>query len=96
MLVDSFLLSCRAMGRGIETALMNHVKQRLLDEPGHVELRGRFVPTARNQPAETFYEDQGFRCWSEGRAARKYILARRRSERNAARSIDRAERGVGL
>ncbi len=59
--IDSFLMSCRVMGRGLETALMNHLKHRLMDEPGHLELRGRYLPTARNKPAETFYEDQGFR-----------------------------------
>ncbi|MEA2603125.1 MAG: hypothetical protein QOF89_4117 [Acidobacteriota bacterium] len=77
MLVDSFLLSCRAMGRGIETALMNHVKQRLLDEPGHVELRGRFVPTARNKPVETFYEDQGFQVLERRESGETLYLLRR-------------------
>jgi FkbH-like protein len=60
LFVDSFLMSCRAMGRGIETALMNHVKQRLTDERGSLELRGRYLPTARNKPVEAFFEDQGF------------------------------------
>lgn len=58
--VDSFLMSCRAMGRGIETAIMNHVKNRLLDHRGVLELRSRYIPTAKNKPVETFFEDQGF------------------------------------
>ena len=75
--IDSFLMSCRAMGRGIEMAMMNHIKHRLTDEPGHLELRGRFVPTARNKPAETFYEDQGFRLLERrGDGEKIYVLRR--------------------
>ncbi len=77
MIIDSFLLSCRAMGRGIETALMNHVKQRLLEEPGHVELRGRFVPTARNQPVANFYQDQGFQVLDRRETGETLYLLRR-------------------
>jgi len=75
--IDSFLMSCRAMGRGIETAIMNHVKHRLLDEPGHLELRGRYLPTAKNRPAETFYEDQGFRLLERRDSGEKLYVLRR-------------------
>jgi len=75
--IDSFLMSCRAMGRGIETAIMNHVKHRLLDEPGHLELRGRYLPTAKNKPAETFYEDQGFRLLERRDSGEKLYVLRR-------------------
>ena len=75
--IDSFLMSCRAMGRGIETAIMNHVKHRLLDEPGHLELRGRYLPTARNKPVETFYEDQGFRLLERRDSGEKLYVLRR-------------------
>ena len=77
LLVDSFLMSCRAMGRGIETAMMNHVKQRLLDEPGQLELGGRFVPTARNQPVAAFYEDQGFQVVERRASGETLYLLRR-------------------
>jgi FkbH-like protein len=75
--IDSFLMSCRAMGRGIETAIMNHVKHRLLDEPGHLELRGRYLPTAKNKPAETFYDDQGFRLLERRESGEKLYILRR-------------------
>jgi FkbH-like protein len=75
--IDSFLMSCRAMGRGIETAIMNHVKHRLLDEPGHLELRGRYVPTAKNKPVETFYEDQGFHLLERRDSGEKLYVLRR-------------------
>lgn len=77
--VDSFLLSCRAMGRGIETALMNHVKSRFLEERANLEIRGCFIPTAKNKPVESFFEDQGFRVLEHGEAGEK-IYSLRRSE----------------
>ncbi|HEY0510892.1 MAG TPA: HAD-IIIC family phosphatase [Thermoanaerobaculia bacterium] len=79
--IDSFLMSCRAMGRGIETAVMNHLKRRLTDEPGHLELRGRYVPTAKNKPVETFYEDQGFRLLERRDTGEKTYVLRRTEAR---------------
>jgi FkbH-like protein len=58
--IDSFVLSCRAMGRGIETAMMNHIKQlyRPVAEAGGLE--AEFRPTPKNKPAADFFEKQGF------------------------------------
>ena len=81
--IDSLLLSCRALGRGIETAIVNHVKHRLIDEPGHLELRGRFVPTGKNRPVETFYEDHGFRLLERRENGEKLYLLRRFEARPA-------------
>jgi FkbH-like protein len=60
LVVDSLLLSCRALGRGIESAVMNAVKERLAGDSDLACLHGRFVPTSRNRPAEGFYEREGF------------------------------------
>ncbi|MEX0729869.1 MAG: HAD-IIIC family phosphatase [Aquisalimonadaceae bacterium] len=58
--IDSFLMSCRAMGRGIETALMNEIKRELLDSGRVQRLEARYVPTRKNAPVRTFFDDQGF------------------------------------
>ncbi|MGH6918690.1 MAG: HAD-IIIC family phosphatase, partial [Geminicoccaceae bacterium] len=58
--VDSFLMSCRAIGRGIETAVMNTIKEELLLNRRHEALLADFVPTRKNAPARTFYQSQGF------------------------------------
>jgi len=57
----AFLLSCRALGRGIETALMNCLKEdaRALAPDG--QLAARFQPTRKNAPARGFLEEQGLR-----------------------------------
>jgi FkbH-like protein len=58
--IDTLLLSCRVMGRGLETALLSFIagQARAL---GCTTLRGRFVPTAKNAPARDCYAGHGFR-----------------------------------
>ncbi len=58
--VDSFVLSCRAMGRGVETAMMNFVKSEHLDRRGADLLVAHYAPTPKNKPASGFFDDQGF------------------------------------
>jgi FkbH-like protein len=57
--IDSFLMSCRAIGRGIETAVMNTVKEEILLKKGHEALLADFIPTRKNTPARNFYASQG-------------------------------------
>jgi FkbH-like protein len=63
--IDTFLLSCRVLGRGVETALLSFVlgRARAL---GPRPLRGRFVPTRKNAPARDFLRDHGFHLEAEG------------------------------
>lgn len=58
--LDSFLMSCRALGRGIETAIMNCVKQKVSQSVSVQRLEATFIPTKRNNPAKDFLGDQGF------------------------------------
>ncbi len=75
--LDSFLMSCRVMGRGIEIAILNHVKHRLLEDRSGLELRGRYVPTPKNKPVETFYDQQGFRLLESSPCGEKLYGLRR-------------------
>ena len=59
--LDSFLMSCRALGRGIETTGMNCVKALVAQRFAADRLLARFVPTAKNDPAKNFLSEQGFR-----------------------------------
>ena len=58
--VDSFLLSCRALGRGAEDALLAVMVRHALERPGVRRIAGRYVPTAKNGMAEQFYARHGF------------------------------------
>lgn len=57
--IDSLLLSCRVIGRGIETALLAHVGERAR-QTGAKRLVGEFIATKKNTPCANFYTDHGF------------------------------------
>ena len=58
-LIDTFLLSCRIMGRGIENAILSQI---LIEAKanGIEEIRAEFIPTQKNKPAENFLSSFGF------------------------------------
>jgi len=57
--IDSWLMSCRAMGRTVEQAIFHHLLGRCRDA-GITRLIGEFIPTAKNQPVKTLYDQLGF------------------------------------
>ena len=63
LLFDSVVMSCRAMGFGLERLL---VAGPLSDQTGWVSARGYFIPTSRNEPASSFFSDAGFHECSPG------------------------------
>lgn len=58
-ILDSFLMSCRVIGYGIETALLAYACERARAH-GASEMIGEFVPTAKNAPAADLYALHGF------------------------------------
>jgi FkbH-like protein len=59
-IIDTFLLSCRIIGRGVEDCMMNQIiKKAKLS--GVKRIKGEFIPTTKNKPAENFYEKSGFK-----------------------------------
>lgn len=62
--IDTFLLSCRILGKGIEIAFMKKVMS-LLAVSGIEVLTARYIPTAKNAQVKDFYEKCGFVCVSE-------------------------------
>ena len=57
--IDTLLLSCRVIGRTVETALLAWIARRARED-GARTLRGLFAPTRKNKPCESFYADHGF------------------------------------
>lgn len=82
--VDTFLLSCRALARGIEHRMLASLGE-IARERGLETVEFPFVPTARNQPAFDFLERAGgngkpavnggvlFRFPAEAAAAAHYV-----------------------
>jgi len=59
MEIPVFVLSCRAFGFKIETAVLNFIKRVAFQKRS--PLRGKFVSTPRNEVSSSMYPDHGFR-----------------------------------
>ena len=57
--IDTFLLSCRVIGRTIETAFLAILASEAA-KSGATRLAGWFVPTKKNAPSIDFYSQHGF------------------------------------
>jgi len=57
--IDNFLLSCRVIGRTIETAFLATIAH-AAQKSGATKLVGQFVPSKKNAPAVEFYAAHGF------------------------------------
>ncbi len=57
--IETFLLSCRVIGRTVETAMLAYLAQqaRMLNLPC---LAGRIIPTAKNEPVRELFARHGF------------------------------------
>lgn len=57
--IDTFLLSCRVMGREVEKAIMSYIIEQAKKE-GVVKLKSIYIPTEKNKPCENFLKDCNF------------------------------------
>ncbi len=66
--LDTWLMSCRAMGRTLEHFVMNRIAT-LARQSGYARVRGEYLPTPKNVPVQTLLSDFGFKadeltkCW---------------------------------
>ena len=58
--VDSFLLSCRILGRNIEAAFLNYVIN-VLKEKKVTQLKSTYIPSNKNKQTENFFEKMNFK-----------------------------------
>jgi len=58
--INTFLLSCRVIGRTVETAFLSYIAGGAVAR-GRRRLSGWFLPTKKNIPAREFYRQHGFR-----------------------------------
>ncbi|RDJ32182.1 MAG: HAD-IIIC family phosphatase [Crenarchaeota archaeon] len=57
--LDTFLLSCRVMGRRVEDGILSHILMTAKTQ-GVKKIKGKFIPTKKNKPAEDFLKNYGF------------------------------------
>lgn len=71
--IDTFLLSCRVIGRTVETAFLA-VLAAEARRRGAARLRGSFLRTKKNSPAQGFYAAHGFTRTFEENGASQWEL----------------------
>ena len=62
--IETFLLSCRVIGRAVETVFLSYLARGAATR-GRRRLAGRFIPTRKNAPARDFYARHGFQLLEE-------------------------------
>jgi FkbH-like protein len=63
--VDTFLMSCRVIGRKAEEAFLQVILRHLWQAGKHT-VTGAYVPTSKNALVKSFWQDQGFTSAAEG------------------------------
>jgi len=62
--LDTFLLSCRVMGREIEKGILSYIVNKA-KQSGVQQIRAQFIPTQKNKPVEDFLPSCGFKKESD-------------------------------
>ena len=84
--IDTFLMSCRVMGRKFEDVIIGKLVEKYgkhtngnfqLDDSSLIEipLIGEFIPTAKNAPVRNLYERMGFTLVEETESHKLYRLS---------------------
>jgi FkbH-like protein len=71
--IDTFLLSCRVIGRTVETAFLSALAK-AASARACTRLSGYFLPTKKNAPAQKFYSRHGFQLASETSEGGLWVL----------------------
>ena len=58
-ILDTFLLSCRVMGREVEKSILGYIIKKA-KENGIEKIKAQFIPTQKNKPIENFLPNCGF------------------------------------
>jgi FkbH-like protein len=74
-LVDSLLMSCRALGRKLELAFVHECLSELEREWQLNDWQAEYLPTKKNQQVESFWESAGFICTKSSAEGKRYAVA---------------------
>lgn len=61
LFIDTWVMSCRVLKRGVEQAIINFMME-LVEKSGKQRLVGERIPTKKNIFVEDLFKDQGFDC----------------------------------
>ncbi|NOY62758.1 MAG: HAD-IIIC family phosphatase [Gammaproteobacteria bacterium] len=69
--IDSFMMSCRVLGRGVETAFLSIILNQLMEQ--QIEsVKTTYIATAKNRQTENFYDQFGFSLIEQSSARKHY------------------------
>lgn len=81
-LIDTFLMSCRIMGKEIEVAIINYIESDF-QARGYEAIEGAYAPTVKNKPVEKLYTNLGYSpVDNEGEESRFRIYLNERPQRS--------------
>lgn len=69
--IDTFLMSCRVMGRNVESAFLDYVEKSLCDA-GISNIAAEYVPSPKNSMTARFWNEQGYAMTEDKPEARTY------------------------
>lgn len=72
--IDSFLMSCRVMGRNAENEIVARIRN-MLERKGIKQVKAVYIKTARNTPVENLFEKLGFALVSQNGESKEYMCA---------------------
>ncbi len=72
--IDTFLMSCRVIGRKIESAVIMEIIN-FLKAKGFTKVLASYIPTAKNNQVSEFYESCGFKLKTQDEGYKQYELA---------------------
>ena len=73
LFIDTWLMSCRVLKRGLEDFVLNTIVERA-QSAGYQKILGEYIPTAKNKMVEQHYQNLGFQR-SEGAITDLYEFA---------------------
>jgi FkbH-like protein len=73
LVIDSFLMSCRALGRGVEDALWAAMVRRV-DRQRVQRLEAEYIPTAKNNIVAGLYDRLGLQRVEHNSSSTRYLL----------------------
>jgi predicted enzyme involved in methoxymalonyl-ACP biosynthesis len=71
--IETFLMSCRVMGRGVDDAILSGVEQALAAE-GVTAIFGEYRAAPRNDPVRDFWEQKGYARTEADSAGSVWVL----------------------
>lgn len=70
IVIDTFLMSCRVMGRKLENIVLNELCEYFKDK--YHKMKAFYIPTAKNLPVRDLFERLGFELISESADSKEY------------------------